>query len=436
MSKFDMIIGYSAIKRELMQVTDILKNKAFYEKLGVSAPRGMILYGVPGVGKSLMANAVIEESGCKAFVCRKDQPNGDFVKEIKATFEKAAENAPSIVLLDDMDKFANGDERHPDAEEYVTVQSCIDETKGKEVFVLATVNNLRCLPRSLRRAGRFDRVIEVEAPVGEDAVRIIEHYLKGKEFTDEIDARSIARILCGCSCAEIETVMNEAGVYAGFARSEKIKTEHFIEACMRTVFDVPASAFDVSEEEGSSNLSDSNSEISQIIYHEAGHAVVSELLFPESVTLISAHSRGGQSGGFTSYYLDPKVASYRWRKSRIISALGGMAAVEQRFGLVETGSARDLNHAFEMVREAVTDDCECGFAYFSRGYEDSAELSTRQEQIISSEVEKYYRKAKEILSRNAEFFEKIAAELAKKKLLHTTDIQRIKSSCSIVPVAA
>ena len=83
------------------------------------------------MGKSLMASAIIEESGRPVFRCRKDEPNGDFVKKIKATFEKAVENAPSIVFLDDMDKFANGDEKHPDAEEYVTVQSCIDETKGK-----------------------------------------------------------------------------------------------------------------------------------------------------------------------------------------------------------------------------------------------------------------------------------------------------------------
>ena len=93
-----------------------------------------------------MATAVIQESGRKVFCCRKDSPNGDFIKKIKATFDEAMQNAPSIVYLDDMDKFANGDERHPDAEEYVTVQSCIDEAKDTQVFVLATVNNMRCLP--------------------------------------------------------------------------------------------------------------------------------------------------------------------------------------------------------------------------------------------------------------------------------------------------
>lgn len=184
MNAFDKIIGYSAIKKELRQISDTLKNKEVYVSLGVSAPKGLLLYGEPGVGKSLMASAILEESGRKVFTCRKDKPNGDFVKEIKATFDKAAENAPSIVYLDDMDKFTNGDERHPDAEEYVTVQSCIDEVKGKQVFVLATANNIRCLPPSLRRAGRFDRKIEVSAPRGEDAEKIIAHYLKDKKFAD------------------------------------------------------------------------------------------------------------------------------------------------------------------------------------------------------------------------------------------------------------
>ena len=143
MNAFDRIIGYSSIKKDLQQISDTLKNREAYDILGVSAPRGLLLYGKPGVGKSLMARAVIQDSGRRVFCCRKDSPNGDFVKKIKTTFENAVENAPSIVYLDDMDKFANGDELHPDAEEYVTVQSCIDEAKDKQIFVLATVNNMK-----------------------------------------------------------------------------------------------------------------------------------------------------------------------------------------------------------------------------------------------------------------------------------------------------
>ena len=230
MSKFDSIIGYTTVKKELLCIADTLKNREAYDKLGVQAPRGLLLHGVPGVGKSLMASAVIEESGRPCFTCRKDRPNGDFVNEIRATFEKAVENAPAIVFLDDMDKFSNGDPRHPDTEEYVTVQSCIDEVKGKEVFVLATVNNIRNLPASLRRAGRFDRTIRMSAPRGKDAEDIIRHYLKGKKFVADVDAGVLARIMDGHSCAVLETVINEAGMFAGYERSDRITMEHLVMA--------------------------------------------------------------------------------------------------------------------------------------------------------------------------------------------------------------
>ena len=169
MKEFDAIIGYSAVKKELEQIADVLKNDVPYKRLGVTPPHGLLIHGEPGVGKTLMATALVKASGRKVFICRKDQPNGDFVKAIKNAFDQAASETPSIIFLDDMDKFSNGDERHPDAEEYVTVQSCIDEIRDKEVFVLATANNLRCLPRSLLRAARFHHIIPIDAPHGEDA---------------------------------------------------------------------------------------------------------------------------------------------------------------------------------------------------------------------------------------------------------------------------
>ena len=435
MSKFDMIIGYAAVKKELRQIADTLKNREAYEKLGVSAPRGLLLHGEPGVGKSLMASAIIEDSGRQAFICRKDQPNGDFVKVIKATFDKAIENAPSIVYLDDMDKFANGDERHPDAEEYVTVQSCIDAAKGKEVFVLATVNNMRCLPNSLHRAGRFDRVIKIEPPRGNDALKIIAHYLESKRVVKSVDAKTIARIMDGSSCAELETVINEAGLYAGYERAEAITMDHFVEACMRIVFNVPTTVSDADDTDLSICLSDCDSVDSQIIYHEAGHAVVSEILCPESVTLISAYKRGGGQGGFTDYYNNKTHTPLYWLKSRVISSLSGIAAVEQKYGILDVGGERDIEQAYHVVQDLVTNKCINGLRLYSKGYEESECLRVEQEKIISAEIEKFYHKAKEIIARNREFLDKIAVALAEKKLLTAVDVQKIKSECKIYQVA-
>ncbi len=432
MSKFDEIIGYSSVKRELQQIADTLKNRWVYDKLGVSAPRGLLLYGEPGVGKSLMASAVMQESGRACFTCRKIQPDGDFVREIKATFDKALENAPSVVLLDDMDKFANGDERHPDSEEYVTVQSCIDEVKGKDVFVLATVNNMRCLPVSLRRSGRFDRIIRVEAPQGKDAVDIISHYFKNKKVAG-VDVETVARLMSGHSCADLETVINEAGLYAGYARAEAITMEHVMEALMCTVFNVPP-AGDEDDEDFFATLNDADKMVSQIVYHEAGHAVVSEVLCPGSVTLVAAHNRGGDNDGFTHYYNTRMHTPFYWVKSRIVGALGGMAAIEQRYGVFDVGNKSDLDHAFNKTRDLVANNCVCGLHLHCNGL-DSEALKYEQEKAVAAEVEKYLRKAKEILSLNQEFFEKLAAELAKRKILTAAAVQNIKKECTIVPVA-
>ena len=164
MNAFDKVIGYETIKNELLQICDMIHNREIYEELGAKLPQGILLYGEPGLGKTLMAKCFIEESGLTAYTVRRNKGNDDFIGDITDIFQQAKENAPCIIFLDDMDKFANGDARHPDTEEYVTVQSCIDEVKSKNVFVLATANNIRCLPHSLLRAGRFDRKIAVGAP--------------------------------------------------------------------------------------------------------------------------------------------------------------------------------------------------------------------------------------------------------------------------------
>lgn len=433
MKAFDKIIGYSSIKQELMQISDTLKNREFYDKLGVCAPRGLLLYGEPGVGKSLMASAVIEESGRPVFRCRKDEPNGDFVKKIKATFEKAAENAPSIVFLDDMDKFANEDKAHPDAEEYVTVQACIDEAKGKEVFVLATANDTDCLPDSLQRPGRFDRTIEVEAPTGEDAIEIVAYYLKSKRFVEGVDPAVIARIMNGHSCADLETVINEAGLYAGYQRAGHITMEHVLKACLPMVFEMDIHGD--GQEDLLSHYTDPHYMASQIVYHEAGHALVSEVLCPGSVTLVYAGSARQKVGGVTSYFRTPGMSLLDWRKTRIVGALGGAAAMEQKFGLPDIGCSSDLDHAFDKVRELLSDTCINGFSFYSRGYSESDYLKASLEQAVATEVERYYRKAKEIISANREFFEKLAAALAEKKLLSAVDIEKIREGCQVVPVA-
>ena len=433
MNHFDAIIGYDAIKQELIQISDVLKSGEPYEKLGVTPPRGLLLHGEPGVGKTLMASAVIAESGRKTFTCRKDKPNGDFVKAIKKTFADAAAAAPSIVFLDDMEKFANGDERHRDAEEYVTVQSCIDEIKGKDVFVLATANELCRLPDSLLRAGRFDRVIEVESPSGEDAVKIIEHYIKQKKFVGDVDISVVARMMDGHSCAELETVINEAGLYAGFERSDVITMDHFMRACLHTIHKVPIEVLNTPSPE--TDLSDKHDPRAITVYHEAGHAAMAELVDPGCVTLVSAYSRKRNWGGVTLCQTDDKIDSAEKVYARVGIALGGMTALEQVFGVVDVGNGKDLDGAFRQVQRLLENNCICGFGLHDNNYYRSDELSAKLEHAMAQEIERMRRKTREILASNRELLDAIARELAAKSVLTSADIARIKAGCTVTPVS-
>lgn len=420
--EFEPVIGYKSIKNEMIKICDIMRNSEFYSKLGVSVPNGLLLSGDPGLGKTLMANCFIKASGRKAFTCRKDKPDGDFVNHIKSTFDEAVKNAPSIVFLDDMDKFANGDEYHKNSEEFVTVQSCIDDTKGKDVFVLATINDRESIPKSLLRAGRFDNRIMVEAPKGEDAEKIVEHYIKRKNFVSDVDVKTITRLLNGASCAELETVINQAGVYAGFSRKDKIEMDDIVKACLRVVHSAPEK-----EQAHSPEV------LKAVAYHEAGHAVIAEVLEPGSVNFVSVRSHGGSAGGFTNYYQPEEYwIKKQYMENRVVVVLGGKAATETVFGETDVGANSDLHRAFDIVERFVDDYCSNGFDRWIQNHNPSQGLLERQSSQISFEMENFYKKAKKILIDNREFLDKLAQALMNKDVLTSVEIEAIKATCKMV----
>ena len=427
MTEFDRIIGYAGIKKELIQIADMMKNADEYERLGVRLPYGLMLYGAPGVGKTLMANCLIEASGRNVFICRKDKPNGEFMQVIREMFEEAVANAPSIVFLDDMDKFANTDTDHTYAEEYISVQSCIDQYKGRDVFVLATVNDIRMLPSSLRRVGRFDRMIEVPTPNSKDAEKILEHYLSDKKAVKDINIEMLVRLMGGMSCASLETIINDAGVYAGYERAEYISMNHFLKSCLRTMFDTSIDSDD------DVYFSSGESRKQRIATHETGHVVVSEVLFPGSVTLSAINEKEGSLGGVTSNFYDDET-DMRWQKCRVITALAGMAAMEQQFGFSGAGSYKDISGASSILRSMMENEGVAGFGLIGYGYHNSEELNHLQETANSALLNQYYLKAKEIIAMNQEFFSIVAGKLMSDGLITMDDIKGIRETCPICNV--
>lgn len=419
MKEFNDIIGYDAIKQELYRICDIINNPTKYLRLGVKVPKGILLYGEPGVGKTLFAEKFIQACGVKSYICRKNEPNGDFIKVIKNTFDLAKDNQPAIILLDDMDKYANEDKNHRDAEEYVAIQSCIDNMKKADIFVFATANDISKIPDSLVRAGRFDKVIEVKNPSGEDAKKIIDYYLSKKKFIENIDVEEISRLLNGRSCAELETVVNEAGIYAGYLNKDYISMEDIVKACLRLLYEAPETI------QGGEYNSDE-----ETAYHEAGHVVVSEMIEPKSVTLVTIGHYEGCINGFAAFYRAEEYwKSYDLMRKRLLTLLAGKASVELKFGKYDVCSVNDLNRAKALLQRMVSEYGITGFDKLNIGkydFDNSQDLKARIENAVFNELEKCYMETKRILCENKDFIEQLVQELLKKRILRSNEIQKIK----------
>lgn len=421
MSAFDKVIGYEDIKVELERYCDVLKNPERYGKLGVKVPSGILLHGDPGLGKTLMAKCFIEESGLKTFTIRKDKPDGAFVNAIRETFEKARAEAPSIVFLDDMDKFANEDDDHKNAEEYITIQAQIDENKGRSVFVIATANEKFCLPDSLLRVGRFDKEIEITTPQGEESARILGHYLESIRVVKDLNLDVVARLVEGHSCAELEGVINEAGIYAGYEGRDIIEQDDLVKAGVRLLFGSTAC---MKAREGAY--------AERIAVHEAGHAVLAEILNPGTVNAVTICKFYGSKDGLVSYRkAEEENFSKEFKEKCVIRSLGGKAATEIVYGVSDVGCNSDLNNAFHKVRCFIDNWCTQGFDAFELHNVSEYLLETR-DRIVAAEMEKYYQTAKRLLIENRSFLDTVVAALIEKQTLTCEDIRRIREEKGIV----
>ena len=418
MSAFDKIAGYDALKKEIEEICFLLKEGQICKDKGIRLPKGIFLYGPPGFGKTLFAECFAKESGMPYFFCRKESAQSDFIKRIVAVFEKAENAAPSIVILDDLDKYANEDDNHINAEEYVVIQSCIDKAKGKQVFVFATANKTSLIPDSLFRAGRFDRVLRLKNPEGGDTKKLLAYYL-GKKRTENVSLDSFSKLLCGRSCAEIEEIVNDAAIYAFRSGRDVISREDMIRACVRSVYRSPKTIVDEVLESGDCDET--------VAYHEAGHVVVAEVLEPCSVTMVSLGGYEGSIQGFTAHYENPNY----WKNAELMEndlciLLAGKCAIELTYGTMDPLCASDLHNASDIARYFVSEYASKGFQSYNCGYAGSSEQKMIMEREVNGIMENAYEKVKKILVQNRAFLSALASDLLEKKLLLEEDVQELK----------
>lgn len=411
---FDEIIGYEDIKKELRVVSDMLNNPEVYKKLGAKINEGLILSGNPGTGKTTMANCLIKSTGRNVYICRKKSSDGKFVKAITNTFQTAKMNAPSIVLLDDLDKFSD-QEKDQDGEEFAAVQACIDEVKGMDVFIMATANNTRKIPSSLLRAGRLGKKITVRLPKDDEAAKIIKHYLDKLQTCDDLDEVSIARMLSGESCAALENAVNSAAMKAAFNRQEKITMQNIVDACLDLTFEAPESDTPLPEEMRK-----------RIAYHEAGHAIAAEILAPGTVSIASIRKTEGGDYGFVRYSRNDDMEatdSYYYENCLKVS-LAGKAASEIVFGESDMGAESDIRGAYRRAEQLVDYRCMYGFQNWITDDHDSF-ASENRNRVMAMVMEKNYLEVKKVLAEHRDLLDKMAAELMNRTTLLYTDIQKI-----------
>lgn len=407
------VIGYEATKNILRQILDILSHRSAYEARGAAIPHGLLMVSEPGLGKSLMAGAFMEESGRSCTVFHKNSDGKSFLDALREVFLLAKQSAPSVLLLEDINLYA--DSPSPYGPQWAALQSAIDDAKGTDVFVIATANTTSCIPQSLLRPGRFDYVIHLEPPKGETAERIAAHYLKDKPLDDDVMTSDIVRAMGNnTSCATLETVMNIASINSCYRGAEKIGKADLADAILQTVYHLK-------RDDG-----ERNPDIEQIALHEAAHAVASDVLKPGSVSLVTLRKNGCKQG-MTQYYCDKEISTEADFLNLAIKSLAGKVGVEMVYGKFDMGATEDIQSAVGYVRQWMESFGGSGFSgilYDQRAVSET--LLAQNEKLAAAKMEELYRTAQTILRNNHDFLLAVQNTLLEREALFGSDIAAIR----------
>lgn len=324
-----------------------------------------------------------------------------------------------MLLLDDMDKFSS-DEFSTAA--FTAAQSCIDKVQEKQVFVIATVNSVEELPDSLLRCGRFDRQIKVQRPNCTDGEQIIRRYLSGKAPVPDISLSDLTQLLSHSSCAQVESALNEAAIYAAYERSGSITRTHLVRAVLKTIHHVPPEVYPVSEEE-----------CRKVAFHEAGHTAMLELAAPGSAAFATLLYSPASTYCYGFVHLNRSLG----RRADILVRLAGKAACELQYGRMAPGCNSDIRNAAKLIREKAEELGSSGMlgVNVSGRYGDSEAGLLERETIVRAELERYLFEAKEMLASHRQMVQELAEALLEKQTLLHSEIQAICGRYRDVPAA-
>ena len=447
---FSDVAGNEAAKQDLTEIVDFLKSPKKYEKLGAKIPRGVLLAGDPGTGKTLMARAVAGEAGVPFFSISGSEFAEMFVgvgaSRVRDLFAKAKKNAPSIIFIDEIDAVAHKRDARGGAgrEDEQTLNQILVEMDGFDndtgVIVMAATNRVDMLDKALLRPGRFDRHVNVTLPERKDRVDILKVHFKNKPVADDVDLDALAAKTAGSSGADLANIANEAAISAARNNRKQVTNADVTEAFERVA---------IGPERKSKVMNDQERKITA--YHEAGHAIVGHVL-PDSdpvhkVTIIPR----GRTGGVT-WFLPPEDRSYKSvyeLKDVLARAMGGRVAERMILGAdgITTGASSDLQHVAELAREMVSKEgmgSKLRDQVFNTDevnfFGDRAKIySEKTSEIIDAEIEALSKeanvRAEAVLKANKKYLDELAAALLEKETLEEKEVAAILKGTSL-PAAA
>ena len=440
---FDDVAGVDEEKEELEEIVEFLKNPKKFTDMGARIPKGVLLVGQPGTGKTLLAKAVAGEAGVPFFIIS----GSDFVERfvgvgasrVRDLFDEAKKKAPCIVFIDEID--AVGRQRgaglgggHDEREQ--TLNQLLVEMDGfsanEGVIVLAATNRPDVLDKALLRPGRFDRQIVVSSPDVKAREQILEVHSRKKKLSIDVDLKTIAKNTSGFSGADLENVLNEAALLAARRNLREIGMQEIEDAMVKVT---------MGPEKRTRVRSDKEQKL--VAYHEAGHAVVSRFLpTQDPVHQISIVPRG-MAGGYTMYRPteDKSFMSRTEMVENIVSLLGGRVAEKLILDDISTGASNDIERATKIARAMVT---KYGMSdrvgtitlgqnqeevFLGRDFAQSKEYSEETAGIIDEEVKSIidfaYQKAEDILKEHIDKLHSVAGVLLEKEKIDGDEFDAI-----------
>lgn len=427
--RFEHIAGHESAKRDVGFIIDFLKNPAKFEEMGARLPKGIIFYGSPGTGKTLLARAVAGEAGVPFF----SVSGSDFVekyvgvgaKRVRGLFEEAKKKSPCIIFIDEMD--AVGGKRGDDSnsEKDQTINALLTELDGfnssKGVIVIGATNRIEMLDDALVRPGRFDKHIAIPLPERKERMEILKLHTKNKRLGDSASLDDIAKITIGFSGAGLETLMNESAMIAVARGKDVIDKEDIDDAFYKVVM-----------KGDKKPLSEVNEEQTRLVaWHEAGHALVTKLLTNKSVPKVTVIPSTNGAGGVT--FIIPEKSGLHTRKDlihEVKTLYAGRIAEYLLTGdkeMITTGASQDIKQATNiilgMIKELGMTD-EFGMLYVPALKGMTNDRVLEEAKTLSKEI---YEETLALMTNEKETLERIANALIEKETIEEDELNMLIS---------